>query len=169
MVPTDPPSGGIRGSRPRLGGHGFTPRPQRQGQAAAPAIAKKRVLFVCVGNSCRSQMAEAFAKAYGSDVIDVFSAGLAPASIIAPLTRQVLSEKNLGIEGHFPKSVEMVSREPFDIVVNMSGVKFAMPGARIVDWPVRDPIGLKESVYRSVASEIEGLVMRLILEIRSSR
>ncbi len=62
-----------------------------------------------------------------------------------------------------------MSQEPFDIVVNMSGVKLAMPGARIVDWSVRDPIGLKEEVYRSVAAEIEGLVMRLILEIRLAK
>ena len=164
MVPEDSPGGGIRGRRPRLGGHGITPRAQ-----APQAAAKKRVLFVCLGNSCRSQMAEAFARAYGSDVIDVKSAGLTPAPVIAPLTRQVLGEKNLRIDDHFPKGVDLVSQEPFDIVVNMSGVKLAMPGARIVDWSVRDPIGLKEEVYRSVAAEIEGLVMRLILEIRLAK
>lgn len=161
MVPADPPGGGIRGGRPRLGGHGFTPRAQ--------AASKKRILFVCLGNSCRSQMAEAFARAYGSDVFEVHSAGLTPAVMIAPLTKQVLSEKNLWIDGQFPKSVEMVSREPFDIVVNMSGVKLAIPGARMMDWPVRDPIGLQEDVYRAVAGEIEGLVMRLILEVRSAK
>jgi arsenate reductase (thioredoxin) len=163
MVPADPP-GGIRGGRPRLGGHGFTPRAQAQTD-----VAKKRVLFVCLGNSCRSQMAEAFARAYGSDVFDVHSAGLTPAPMIAPLTKQVLNEKNLRLDGQFPKSVETISREPFDIVVNMSGIKVAIPGARMIDWQVRDPIGLEEEVYRAVASEIEALVMRLILEVRLAK
>ncbi len=165
MVPEDSPGGGIRGGRPRLGGHGITPR----AQAAPPAVARKRVLFVCLGNSCRSQMAEAFARAYGSDVIEVKSAGLTPAMDIAPLTRQVLREKNLRLDNQFPKGVDTISHEPFDLVVNMSGFKLAMPGARVVEWSVRDPIGLKEEVYRSVAAEIEGLVMRLILEIRSAK
>jgi arsenate reductase len=52
---------------------------------AAPS--KKRVLFVCLGNSCRSQMAEAFARAYGSDVLEARSAGVSPSTIIQPLSR----------------------------------------------------------------------------------
>jgi len=136
--------------------------------APAPAPAKKRVLFVCIGNSCRSQMAEGFARAYGSDIIEAQSAGLSPAVSIAPLTRQVLSEKNVRIDDHFPKGVEMVSRNPFDIIVNMSGTKLSIPGPRVIEWPVQDPIGQREEVYRSVAAQIEGLVMRLILELRSA-
>jgi arsenate reductase len=128
---------------------------------------KKRVLFVCIGNSCRSQMAEGFARAYGSDIIDARSAGLAPATSIAPLTRQVLGEKNVRIDDHFPKGVEVVSREPFDIVVNMSGTKLSIPGTRVIEWPVQDPMGHAEAVFRSVAAQVEGLVMRLILELRS--
>ena len=60
-----------------------------------PAAAKKRVLFVCIGNSCRSQMAEAFARAYGADIMEAQSAGVNPATYIAPLTRQTLGERNL--------------------------------------------------------------------------
>jgi len=130
---------------------------------------KKRVLFVCLGNSCRSQMAETFARAYGSDVMEVRSAGLAPAAMIMPETKQVLGEKNLSTDGQFPKSLEIVSREAFDIIVNMSGVPLAVPSARLLAWPVPDPVGQKEEVYRSVAAQIEGLVMRLILELRAAR
>jgi len=131
------------------------------------ARAKKRVLFVCIGNSCRSQMAEAFARAYGSDAMEARSAGLSPAAMIAPLTRHVLGERNLGVDGQFPKGMEIAQREPFDVVVNMSGVPVAVPGARVLEWPVPDPIGETEAVYRAVAGQIEALVMRLILDLRN--
>ena len=57
----------------------------------------KRVLFLCIGNSCRSQMAEGFANRYGQDVMKVASAGFAPASIVQPLTRKVMEDKNINI------------------------------------------------------------------------
>jgi arsenate reductase len=134
---------------------------------SSPAIPKKRVLFVCIGNSCRSQMAEAFAQAYGSDVMEVHSAGLSPASIIAPLTKVVLAEKNLAVDAQFPKSLDLVSHQPFDIVINMSGAALDLPPARMIEWPVKDPIGQKPEVYRVVATQIESLVMRLILDLRT--
>jgi protein-tyrosine-phosphatase len=113
-------------------------------------------------------MAEAFARVYGRDVMDPQSAGLTPAVIIAPLTRQILSEKNVTVGDQFPKGLDMVARLPFDIVVNMSGAKVALPGARLIEWPVVDPIGQRDDVYRAVAQRIEDLVMRLIIELRNS-
>lgn len=174
--------GGVRGQRHRLLG------PRRESPNAPPRsplpasraradlsdmhprrtkAAKKRVLFVCIGNSCRSQMAEAFARAYGSDVMDVQSAGVSPATMIAPQTKMVLAEWNLRIDDHFPKSMDIIRQQPFDLVVNMSGIPVVLPGARIVEWVVQDPIGQKESLYRAVASQLEGLVMRLILDLRT--
>jgi arsenate reductase (thioredoxin) len=154
--------GGGRVGRPQTPEHGAAPA---QGAPAAPN--KTRVLFLCIGNSCRSQMAEAFARAYGSDVMVAESAGLMPAGIIAPQTRQVLAERNLNIDGHYPKGLEIVAREPFDVVVNMSGVQVNLPDTRELMWPVRDPIGQPESVYQSVVQQIEGLVMGLILSLRA--
>jgi arsenate reductase (thioredoxin) len=142
------------------------------GHGRTTAETKKRVLFVCVGNSCRSPMAEAFARAYGSDILTVQSAGLAPAAIIQPLTKQVLQEKNITTGDLFPKGLEMFRDEAFDVVVNLSGSplppfpKTLAP--RVVVWPVTDPIGQKEPVYREVAARIETLVMGLILELRSA-
>lgn len=164
---TEGATGGIRGGRPRLLGRGERPRAPLASRNPAPG--KKRVLFVCIGNSCRSQMAEGFARAYGSDVMEAQSAGLSPATMIAPLTKQVLAEHNVHIDGHFPKGLSMSPPETFDLVVNMSGVPLPRAGARTVDWQVRDPIGESETVYRSVASQIEGLVMRMILELRGAR
>jgi protein-tyrosine-phosphatase len=126
------------------------------------------VLFVCIGNSCRSQMAEAFARAYGGDIMEVQSAGVSPATYIAPLTKQTLSELNLTIDDHFPKSMDLMRRQHFDVVVNMSGIPVGLPGARVIEWTVPDPIGQKESYYRTVATQIEGLVMRLIMELRTT-
>lgn len=126
----------------------------------------KRVLFVCIGNSCRSQMAEAFARVYGSDVLTASSAGLSPASIVVPQTVAALREKNIGTEGHFPKHLDSVLNEPFDIVVNMSGFPLSFPGARMVEWNVPDPIGQGDKFFRAVANQIENLTMHLILELR---
>ena len=113
-------------------------------------------------------MAEAFARAYGGDIMEVQSAGVSPASYIAPLTKQTLGELNLSINDHFPKGIDVMLRQHFDVVVNMSGVHVALPGARVIEWTVPDPIGQTESYYRTVATQIEGLVMRLIMELRSA-
>ena len=130
---------------------------------------KKKVLFVCIGNSCRSQMAEGFAKTYGGDVMIVASAGISPAAIVQPLTKQVMAGRNVRIDGQFPKGIEIAAREKFDLIINMSGEKLPLaPGMRIRDWPVRDPIGQTEEIYKNVAEQIEGLVMRLVLELRAS-
>ena len=165
MVPPRDVTGGTRGGRPRMGGDRGPKSP-----VARSAKVRKRVLFVCIGNACRSQMAEAFARAYGSDVLIVRSAGLAPAFSMPPLTRQTLDEKNIPSKGQFPKPLEAVAGEPFEVVVNLSGERLppAFGAARIIDWNVRDPIGESEDVYRAVAAQIEGLVMRLILELRGS-
>jgi protein-tyrosine-phosphatase len=114
-------------------------------------------------------MAEAFARAYGADVMAVESAGLSPATIIQPLTIQMLAERNLNVDGQFPKNLEVVLRQPYDLVVNISGHPLPLPGLRVVTWAVADPIGQKESVYRTVVSQIESLVMSLIMQLRSGR
>jgi arsenate reductase len=145
------------------------PHPQPERASSPIQRTKKRVLFVCIGNSCRSQMAEGFARAYGGDILIAASAGLSPASIVQPLTKLVLAERNIRIEDQFPKGIEILTREQFDVIVNMSGHPLPLASqAQVRDWPVRDPIGESEQVYKSVAEQIEGLVMRLILELRSS-
>jgi arsenate reductase (thioredoxin) len=163
---------GFRGGRPRMGGPRRTDAPvaREETHPTGPVQrTRKRVLFVCIGNSCRSQMAEGFARAYGGDILVAASAGLSPAVIVQPLTKQVLAERNVRIDDQFPKGMEILNREQFDVIVNMSGQKLPLSsGALVRDWPVRDPIGQKEPVYKAVAEQIEALVMRLILELRSS-
>ena len=126
----------------------------------------QRVLFVCIGNSCRSQMAEGFARAYGSDVMIPASAGISPALMVAADTRRAMNEKNISLDDHFPKSVEQLSKAHFDLIVNMSGVELPESLGEIRTWKVRDPIGTKYDVHCAVRDEIEKLVMALILEMR---
>lgn len=145
-----------------------TPGPTAQSPQAPVQRMRKRVLFVCIGNSCRSQMAEGFARAYGGDIMVVESAGLSPAAIVQPETRKVMSERNVRIDEQFPKGMEIMMREPFDLIVNMSGQKLPLPGANVREWVVKDPIGQSDAVYKTVVDQIEALVMRLILEMRSA-
>jgi arsenate reductase len=82
---------------------------------------KTRVLFICIGNSCRSQMAEGFARTYGADVMIAASAGLAPAFMVAQDTVRAMDEKNIDLRDQFPKSLKQLGRAQFDLFVNMSG------------------------------------------------
>jgi arsenate reductase len=129
----------------------------------------KRVLFVCIGNACRSQMAEGFARAYGSDVIIAASAGLAPAMNVARTTKKVMAEKNIDLRDHFPKSIQHLGRSQFDLTVNMSGSEIPPELAsrmKIVDWDVDDPVFMKYEDHCAVRDHIEKLVMKLILDLR---
>ena len=131
------------------------------------SIRPKRVLFVCVGNSCRSQMAEGFARCYGKDVMKSASAGLAPAWIVMPETVHTMAEKNIDISDQYPKPLhpDLVSKS--DLIVNMSGEDLPEEiRTPVRNWQVRDPIGEPETIYREVRDQIEQLVMDLILEIR---
>ncbi len=131
---------------------------------------KLRVLFVCVGNSCRSQMAEGFARTYGSDVLVPASAGLVPALAVAPDTKRVMQEKNIDLSAHYPKSLDHMGRMDFDLVVNMSGYMLpdtiALP---VVEWNVKDPIRASLQVHREVRDQIENLVMELVLSRRRAQ
>ena len=130
---------------------------------------KPVVLILCTGNSCRSQMAEAFARAYGDDVLIAGSAGLAPAFTIAPDTIRAMAEKNLDVRAHFPKALRHMEKVQFDRVINMSGVPLPEMSAPVVDWEVADPVGLNYNEHCQVRDEIERKTMDLILDLRRER
>jgi arsenate reductase len=95
------------------------------------------------------------------------SAGLSPAAIIQPLTYEVMQEKNVSLDGQFPKDLSSVGVANFQILVNMSCVKLpSRIPIEVREWKVEDPIGREIEVYRQVRDQIEHLVMRLILELR---
>jgi protein-tyrosine-phosphatase len=114
-------------------------------------------------------MAEAFARTYGSDVLEASSAGIYPSVTNSSVTRTVLREKNIDLGDHMPRSLVDVNLDDIDLIVNMSGQKLPSSKIRVEDWPVQDPYGANGVVYRKVAGEIEMLVMRLILRIRAGK
>ncbi len=129
--------------------------------------AQKRVLFVCYGNACRSQMAEAFARTYGSDVMVPASAGVNPAMRVAPDTVRAMAEKNIDLRDHFPKGIRNLGRAQFDLVINMSGE--ALPesvGPNILAWDIPDPIIVGYDEHCEIRDQIERMVMQLVLDLR---
>ena len=129
---------------------------------------KQRVLFLCIGNSCRSQMAEGFARVYGHDVIDVVSAGLSPAMLVDLNTKAVMEERGVSLEKQFPKALEEALTPVPNLLINMSGSNVPHFAAEIPSqvWRVRDPVGEMQGVHREVRDQVEGLVMNLILRLR---
>jgi arsenate reductase len=131
---------------------------------------RKRVLFVCIGNACRSQMAEAFARAYGSDVLVPESAGVSPAGKLPTDTLRAMDEKNLDLRSHFPKGISQLGRAQFDLVINISGLPVIPDkGAPVREWEVADPIAMDYENHCKVRDQIETLVMNLILEFRREK
>jgi protein-tyrosine-phosphatase len=114
-------------------------------------------------------MAEGFARAYGSDVLNPQSAGLAPALGVVPLTHHVMLEKNIDLGDCYPKEMDHVVG-PIDLIINMSGHDFPVqPGTHVEVWDVHDPIGESYEVFRQVRDEIEQRVSELIERLRSRR
>jgi arsenate reductase (thioredoxin) len=131
---------------------------------------KKKVLFVCIGNICRSPMAEAMARKYGSDILEPSSAGLMPALMNTPFTRTVLTEKNVELGEHLPRRFRDADLRDYDLIVNMSGSPLPRNlGIPVEDWNVDDPMGKTEDDFRKTRETIEMLVMRLILRARMGK
>ncbi len=131
---------------------------------------RKSVLFVCIGNLCRSPMAEALARKYGADILTVQSAGLAPAVTSAPFTRQILAERNVDLGDHLPKGLDEVELSRVDVVINMSGTTLPVGlRAPIEVWNVPDPYGSDAQAYRRACDIIEQQVVRLILRARNGK
>ena len=133
------------------------------------------ILFVCTGNSARSQMAEAFARFYGGDHVVVYSAGLEP-SRINPRAVAVMAEKGISLAGQWSKGLDAVPVNEMDLVVTLCGdadarcpLIFGRLGRR--HWPLPDPARATGSeaeilaVFRSVRDDIEGRVRALISDL----
>lgn len=114
-------------------------------------------------------MAEAFARAYGADVVEAQSAGLYPARSVARMTLEVMAEKALDLKGQYPKGLGEIDLKELDVVVNISG--FMLPEevkGRVLHWEVPDPIGGTKEAYQRVSADIEARVKELIAELRGA-
>jgi len=132
----------------------------------------KKVLFVCVENAGRSQMAEAFAKTYGKGKIDAVSAGTMPSSEVNPLVIQVMRERGTDLSSNKPKLVtgQMVQEADMIIVMGCSAQGFCPAPLlnKVVDWGIEDPKGKQIERIREIRDEIEKEVKKLINKISTS-
>lgn len=126
----------------------------------------KRVLFVCVENANRSQMAEAFARLHGGDAVDAHSAGSRPAGKINPKALRFMAERGYDLSAHASKSLDEVEGT-FDAVVTMGcGDSCPWVPARIrEDWALPDPRDMGDDGYRAVRDEIEARVQALLAQL----
>lgn len=123
-----------------------------------------RVLFVCIENSCRSQMAEGFAKALGEERIATFSAGSRPSHHVNARAVAVMREKNIDISGHRPKGLDDLPSVQWDYIVTMGcgDACPTLPAHTRLDWDLPDPKDLDDGGFRAVRDSIERQVRKLI-------
>ena len=126
----------------------------------------KKVLFVCVENAGRSQMAEGFAKKYAQDKFEVSSAGNKPADKVNPVVVEVMKEKGMDISGNKPKLITFQMANNSDLIVTMGcGAGNICPGPffkETIDWGLEDPKGQPIEKVREIRDEIERRVKQLI-------
>jgi len=135
----------------------------------ADRVNRKSVLILCTGNSCRSQMAEAFWRLYGGAAWEVASAGTRPGERVDPLAVRAMAEKGIDLSGARPKSAEAFAGHRFDLIITVcDSAAQECPGfgsaERRLHWPFDDPpkapggVEEKMHVYRRVRDEIEAAV-----------
>ncbi|MGN6113262.1 MAG: arsenate reductase ArsC [Luteimonas sp.] len=126
----------------------------------------KRVLFVCVENSNRSQMAEAFARMHGGAQVEALSAGSKPSGRIKPKAIRFMAELGVDLATHASKSLADISGD-FDAVVTMGCGDDCpwVPAKRREDWALPDPRDLDDEGYRAVRDEIGRRVQALLASL----
>jgi len=129
---------------------------------------KKKILFVCVENSCRSQMAEGWARHLGKDVAESYSAGSRPSGAVNPEAVEVMREVNIDISRQQSKGLDNLPVKEFDYAVTM-GCGDTCPfvvSRRRIDWKIDDPKGKGQEAFRRARNEIAVRVERLLNEIK---
>ncbi|GMR04254.1 MAG: arsenate reductase ArsC [Thermodesulfobacteriota bacterium] len=129
--------------------------------------APKKILFLCVGNTCRSQMAEGFARHYGGGDVEVRSAGTSAAGYINRTTIAMMKEKGIDISSQTSDQVTDEMLEWADVVVTMGccSADEVCPASfkgEKQDWPIEDPLGMGPDFFRRVRDDIEERVKRLV-------
>jgi protein-tyrosine-phosphatase len=131
---------------------------------------RPKVLFICIGNSCRSPMAEAIARKDAPEQMEASSAGLAPLGFVAEMTTQTLLKNGYSADGLTSKPISPDAWESADIVINMSGRgrEFAFRNfrghAKVEDWEIEDPYGdatKYQRTYESIQRRVAELARRL--------
>lgn len=136
-----------------------------------PATRKSmKLLFVCIENSNRSQMAEAFARMHGGPLLEARSAGSRPGGVVNERAIQAMAERGYDLTTHTSKSLDEVPTGPYDAVVTMGcgdACPF-IPATLREDWALPDPKNLEPAEFARVRDEIERRVKELLGRVRTS-
>jgi protein-tyrosine-phosphatase len=131
-------------------------------------MSKKKLLFVCVENSNRSQMSQAFAKMHGGDNVEAYSAGSKPSGIVNPKAIAAMNELGYDLSTHDSKSLQEVEPfAPFDAVVTMGCGDACpwMPAKRFIDWQIPDPKHMEPKEFNEVRDFISAKIKALLQEL----
>ncbi len=130
---------------------------------------KKKLLFVCIENSNRSQMSQAFAKMIGGDYVEAYSAGSKPSGIVNPKAIAAMKELGYDLSKHDSKSLDEVKAfAPFDAVITMGCGDACpwMPAKQFIDWQIPDPKNMEPAAFNEVRDLIKSKVEELIAGIQ---
>lgn len=129
--------------------------------------AERKILFVCVENSCRSQMAEGFARLHGAGKVEAFSAGSKPSGKVNATAVALMREKGVNLEAQASKSIGELPHIVWNAVVTMGcgDACPSLPAERRLDWALPDPKHLPLDDFREVRDEIEARVKSLLSEL----
>lgn len=125
----------------------------------------KKILFVCIENSNRSQMSQAFAKIHGGDAVEAYSAGSKPSGIVNPKAIAAMKALGYDLSTHGSKSLDEVKAfAPFDAVVTMGCGDACpwMPAKQFIDWQIPDPKHMEPEEFNAVRDLISSKVQALI-------
>ncbi len=134
----------------------------------APFFLRKKILFACRENACRSQMAAAFARYMAGDILDVDCAGSRPAKEVNPLMKEVMAEAGYDMAFRIPRGIDAaVQASRPHIIVTMGCAEECpyIPGVEMLDWELADPAGGSKDVMRRTRDEIQARVEALISRI----
>ena len=131
---------------------------------------RPQVLFVCVHNAGRSQMAAAILQHHAAGRVDVRSAGSAPADEINPVVRAAMAELGIDLGGARPRILTADAVKASDVVVTMGcgDACPVFPGRRYLDWELADPAGKALDEVRAIRDDIDGRVRALLVELTAS-
>ena len=138
-----------------------------------------KVMFLCTGNSCRSQMAEGFARELGKGLIEPYSAGLMAAGL-HPRAILIMKEVGIDISKQKSKGIDESLLKKMDIVITLCGnaeesCPWTPPEIRRIHWPIADPVGTigsEEKImneFRKTRDEIKGRIIKFIAEVRDAQ
>ena len=127
------------------------------------------VLFVCVHNAGRSQMAAGYLRALGGDAVEVLSAGSAPGAAINPVAVEAMAEEGIDISGAIPTLLTTDFVRESDVVITMGcgDACPVFPGKRYEDWVLDDPAGQGIEEVRRIRDDIRGRIVTLLAELAS--